>query len=505
MAKRRPGKRGPEEPVLDAIATTADGRDISRGFVDQLDYLAPQDPILRQRCRGDWEVYEELLRDDQVKPTFEQRRMAVVAHEWFVEAASEEPADVEAGDWIRELLKSLRFDNLTKKMLSAVFFGYAVAECLWGVDGERVTLQDVRVRKQRRFRFSPRGELLLLTSKNPRGELMPGRKFWVVACGADDDDEPYGRGLAHYLYWPVFFKRNGLRYWSTFLDKFGDPTVVGTYQQGASQEDQAKLLKLVRAVRNDTGLIMPEGMKVALLESARAAGGDFGAFCDRMDAAISKIVLGQTMTTDDGSSLSQSQTHLSVRDQLIKADADLLCESFNRTVIRWLCEWNFPSATPPKVWRRFELPEDLAKRSQRDVAISQLGYRPTLDEVREVYGGEWEPMPQPAALPASPFGSRGEGELELAEPDRQPARPDGAQNLVDQLGDKTELVLDRLGDEVRTIVESAGSLEEIRDRLFELNPGESVAEMAEIVRDALVAGELLGRAEVAAEVVDGIR
>ncbi len=491
-----------EKPITDLVATTADGRDITKGYIDQLDYLVPEDRILRERARGDLEVYERLLDDDQVAATFEQRRLSVIAHEWFVEAASEDPADIEAADWVRECLKGVNFDEATRQMLSAIVFGYAVAECEWEMrDDGHVWLKRILVRRQKRFAFSPRGELLLKTSSNPRGEAMPPRKFWTHRCGTDHCDDPYGRGIGGRLYWPCFFKRNGLRFWMAFLDRFGSPSTVATLPSGASEDDRQKALELVSIIQRDTGAVVPEGIALSLLESARSAGGDFGAFCDRMDAAISKVVLGQTMTTDDGSSLSQSKTHLSVRDQMLKADADALCESFNGQVVTWLTEWNFPAARPPKVWRVFEATEDLAARAQRDAAIAQLGYRPTIEEVREVYGGEWEPVPQAAA----PQLAMGSGEApEFAEV-AQSADEAAERGILDQLDAPTEALLDGLAADVRAIVESAKDLEEVRERLFELAPGASVDEMAKVVKEALVVAELMGRAEISGEVVGGIR
>jgi hypothetical protein len=52
---------------------------------------------------------------------------------------------------------------------------------------------------------------------------MPERKFWTFSAGAATDDEPYGLGLGHFLYWPVFFKRNDIKFWLIFLEKFAAP------------------------------------------------------------------------------------------------------------------------------------------------------------------------------------------------------------------------------------------------------------------------------------------
>jgi hypothetical protein len=109
-----------------------------------------------------------------------------------------------------------------------------------------------------------------------------------------------------------------------------------------------------------------------------------------MDAAISKIVLSQTMTTDDGSSRSQAQVHENVADAVVKSDADLINESFMRGPLKWWTEWNFPGAQTPRLWRDIEPAEDLNLRAERDVKVKSLGFSPTEEYILEVYGEGWE-------------------------------------------------------------------------------------------------------------------
>ena len=64
------------------IATTGDGRDITRPFLSGLQQ--PSDYILQRRGGNDLRIYEEVLRDAQVKATWGQRQLAVVSREWQV-------------------------------------------------------------------------------------------------------------------------------------------------------------------------------------------------------------------------------------------------------------------------------------------------------------------------------------------------------------------------------------------------------------------------------------
>jgi len=376
------------KPDLREIATTGGGRDITRGFLSAL--LPPADPVLTGRGGGDYALYQQVLSDDQVQATFQQRREAVVARDWQVVPGADGPLDEAAADFVSAQLDHIGWDRVTRMMLFGVFYGFAVADGLWVERDGRIALDQIKVRDRRRFRFGGDGRLRLLTQRNPQGEELPERKFWHFATGADHDDEPYGLGLGHWLYWPVFFKRNALKFWLVFLEKFGQPTAKGIYPAGATETEIQKLREALGAIHAETGIVLPEGVAIELIEASRSGTADYDTVHQRMNEAIAKIVLGQTMTTEDGSSRAQAEVHYTVRQDLVKADADLVNESFSRGPARWLTEWNFPGAAIPRVVRHIEAEPDLKPRAERDRLLYEMGFRPSLAYVRNVYGEGWE-------------------------------------------------------------------------------------------------------------------
>lgn len=79
-----------------------------------------------------------------------------------------------------------------------------------------------------------------------------------------------------------------------------------------------------------------------------------------------------------------------VLESIIKADSDVICESFNRGPV-WLTAMNFANARPPRVFGVFDEAEDLKEKANRDKIIFETtGYRPTLGQIQASYGGEWE-------------------------------------------------------------------------------------------------------------------
>jgi phage gp29-like protein len=381
------------------IASIGAGRDITRPYIGPL--LQSFDSILNLRGGGDLQLYEEVYSDAQVKSVFEQRQKAVVQCEWKVDPASDDAIDVKAAEFLKQQLDNIGWDRVTNLMLFGIFYGYSVAELIYERQNNTVGLSKIKVRDRKRFRFDDESRLRLLTPDNMfQGELVEAPYFWHFATGADHDDEPYGRGLAHWLYWPVFFKRHGLKSWLTFLDKFAVPTAVGKYDpRSANAEERRNLLSAGAALGNDAAVIIPHDMQLELIEAARSGVSDYRSLHDAMDGTMAKVVLGQTASTQGTpGKLGNEDLQGDVRQDLIKADADIICESFNLGPARWLTAWNFSSAQPPTVMRVTEVSEDLLSRANRDESVARTtGYRPTLNYVQETYGGEWEDPKIPVA------------------------------------------------------------------------------------------------------------
>ncbi len=483
----------PRRPALGEVASAR----LDRGFAGWLGELIPRrDPTLAA-LGGQISAYRALLQDDQVAACWQQRVMALTSTEWEVEPATDRRADRKAAEALKAELDRLDFDRITRQMLSGVFYGLAVAEILWAPDGDRVAIADIRPRQVERFVFAVDGSLRLLTREHPRGEALPPAKFWTYTANAEHADDPYGTGLASALYWPVWLKRNSARMWAVALEKYAAPTVAGYHPVTADAVTVDKLLEACQAVALEQAVAIPEGMRVELIEAKRSSGGDFQAFVQHWDAAIAKIILSQTMTTDDGSSLSQARVHADVRNEIIEADADLICQSFTAQVVTPWTAWNFPAATPPRVWRNVQPPEDLAALAARDKLLFEVGYRPRPERIADVYGDGYEAIAAAAAVDetAPAADAQASDTTALAEGDEEPAT-DPVDPLVDRLEDASGPALDALIARIRTAIEEAGDdLAAVSERLLAAYPELGIDGLAEVIGEALVVSRLAGEAD----------
>ena len=496
------------------------------------------DPILRSRggARG-LALYDEVERDPQVGCELGKRRMALLGREWGVDAGAEDPRAAAAAELVTRALKGCRLNQAVEKLLDALLKGLAVCEVMWTRRAGEILPAELRARDPMRFRprLPPEGgppgpdgvppafELRLLSRESPtEGGPLPDRKFVVHRFGAKYE-HPWGLGLGARLFWPVYFKRQGIGFWLSALEKFGQPTGVGKYPPGSTQDQIDKLLDALQAIASEAGVAIPEGMAIELLEAKRS--GSFESYeglARYMDEDISKVILGQTLTTSAGASGSRAlgQVHNEVRLELTKGDADLLSDTLNAGLVRWIVDFNMPgyaaSGLPyPMVWWDVSEPEDLAARADRDTKVKQLGFRPTDDYIRETYGEGWEsdappPPPPPNTPPGDPlaalFAERGrvarparlrhDARRRAAAPPADTGR-DAADDLADQLDTVAADAQDAMIEAVRAAIfdEDVTTLEQARARLVRLMPGLPTAQLAELLGQAFAVAALAGRAD----------
>lgn len=477
------------------IATLARDMELFQGW---LKVLNNPDKVLRLECGGDISVYDDIGRDPRVASVLRTRSLAVVGKEWVVEPADDSAAAERIAGYVRQVFLSFPFDLARRAILrGGVLKGFAVSEIMWEVSEGDVVIREMIPRAQRRFVFDIDSHLRLLTRQDPfQGEDMTvryPRKFQRFVFG-DEPETPYGVGLGRELYWPWWFKRNGIKFWLIFCDKFGSPTPIGKYPRGSSKQDQDTLLAACGAIQTDAGIIIPEGMSLDLLEAARSGSIDtYESLCAFMNDESTVSVLGQLATTQGTpGKLGGDDSQENVREDLVKADADALCEALNAQVIRWLVDYNFgPQKRYPKMWIRVEAEQDLKALAERDEILARCVDIPA----RYFYETYGVPEPQKGDTVASPATAPqggGEPATEFAESGFTPEQQ-AIEDLADQAG---ELAAAALADNEALILEAlqaADSYDDALARLLELYPRLRAADLQDLLERALLNADLFGR------------
>lgn len=406
-------------PPENMFTRAYDGFAVGAAWLQQL--AVNDDSVLKREGVQDMRLFDALLDDDVAYATFMQRVLALISRPWVVEPGNpDDPRSVQAADDLRDMMNALGWDRVCSLMMFARWYGYGVAEGIYSIktkDGRTlIWLDDIVVPDRKWFGFTNAGELKMRTPTDTDGLPVPPNKFWSFRVGATHDFAHYGTGLAHWCYWPIWFKRNVLQFWALYLEKYGQPTVVGYFQPGASQDSINDLVRSLQAVGTDSAVALPAppttptggagpDLKPHLIEASRSGGADsYRDFVDGMNNALRGVILGQPGTSSGVSGSlgsDQADVHKDVRDEVVKSDSDSLHESFNPTFPKWLTLWNYgPDVAPPTAYRNLDDGEDLNTTAERDVELDGLGWQRTEDSFRETYGDGYERKPEPVVPPA---------------------------------------------------------------------------------------------------------
>lgn len=450
--------------------------------------IRPNDPLLGEHGNN-WQLYRDLKRDGKVFSGLQKRILALISRPWTVspiDGKSEDDAQL-----VQQMLSAFNFDRLCADLMEALIVGFAPAEIIWTVRDGRYTPQRVVKRAQRRFVYVQDDDTLppqlrLLTQQDMvRGVELPERKF-IVHRFSPEDDNPYGTGLGLQLYWPVFFKRKGIVAWNKLNDRFGSPTPWGKYPRNASKKEKDTLFDALKAFSNDGVVMTPEGTMIELLESKLTGSvSTQESLCNYMDDWISEVILGQEPRQKGGGALAAaSKEREGVRLELTQADSDLLSETLNATLIKWICEFN--GLAPCNVYRDISAEEDKQAESTTDKNVHEMGFELSEDAVRSKYGEGWTRRtapPPPAAPEVGPETER----VAFAEPGDEAAK-----KTSDQLASAAQGVVDGWLGQVKQIVEEAPDMATLQERILAAFGDLPDADLVDVMASAFAAARVAG-------------
>ena len=160
---------------------------------------------------------------------------------------------------------------------------------------------------------------------------------WLIEVG-----EPTDLGLYHKAATATIPKKNMLAFWDAFGEIFGMPMRIAR-TNSRDKAVIAALDKMLREAGASLSMVAGTDTEIEFVESGKSdAFNVYDKRIDRANSEISKLIIGQTMTIEDGSSLSQSQTHLEVFENLINADCDMLRDMVNNQLIPRMVRHGFP-------------------------------------------------------------------------------------------------------------------------------------------------------------------
>lgn len=477
--------------------------------------LPDPDPVLRRLPDGGVEVLERLTADAHLISVIQSRKLGTLRKDfrWEPGTVGEDEPTPEAERLRDDLAADLeRVDlySLLSGILDAPLYGMTPIELLWerARRGEgRIRLADLQVKPARWFGFDGENRPRFVSQRAPwEGEELPFGKF-VFARHFPTYDNPYGLRLLTRCFWPVAFKKGGIKFWVTLAEKYGMPFLVGKYGQGATPEQQQELLSALTRMVQDAVAVIPDNGSVELFGGGGSGGSTSGSadihagLKTAMDAEVSKVIAGQTLTAEMGEtgSFAAAKTHQEILDDYRAGDERLARTTMEE--IAWLYGLVNAPGVPPPVFRYEEEEEAKKAMAERDKTLSETGVKFRKTYYVRQYGlqeddfdlGGQEPAPTGADETRTGTDEGDVGGAEFAEGDPPADTPDAQ---AARLEAETAPHLAGMIEALRGMVDQAESLEDLQARLLGAYPELDASGLAQAMTEALAAAALAGRFEL---------
>ncbi|MFL1781471.1 DUF935 domain-containing protein [Candidatus Hepatincolaceae symbiont of Richtersius coronifer] len=311
--------------------------------------------ILKEAKNGNMEAYLTLAeemeeKDSQYRTVLNTRKLQVVSTPYYIKSIEEKNSTISSQNdekislFLNKVINTPQFKKMMFHLLDGLGKGFSVVEVnyTYNEKDKMIYPQSYSHKPPQWFTFDANLENLLLKVDDQGATTTLDNLKIIKHIPQLKSGLPTRGGLAFAAASIFILKNYGIKDWGALIEVFGMPIRIGKYDQSATDTDQTKLLQAVTDIGVDFAAIIPQEMQIEFIDAKVNSNGDlYRNYINYLDEQLSKIVLGQTMTTDSGSSLSQAQVHNEVRQIIQKADAIDLADTINRDLIKPLIDLNF--------------------------------------------------------------------------------------------------------------------------------------------------------------------
>lgn len=191
-------------------------------------------------------------------------------------------------------------------------------------------------------------------------------------------------------------KKYSFAFWENFEEMFGVPIRVAK-TSSRDVKDRKILGSMMENMGHKAWGVFGEDTEINLVETAKSDSYNvYDKRIERANSELSKLILQQTMTIDDGSSRSQSETHLDVFENLITSLCDQVRNTVNTQLIPRMARLGFPLQGCRLEW---DDPENYtADQKIRILELLLANYKVPASYINDTYGIPVEEKEEQPAL-----------------------------------------------------------------------------------------------------------
>lgn len=460
-------------------------------------------------------------KDAHIAAELSKRKMAVKKLAWSLEP----PRDASAKERKNaKLLEDLIRDELDvgcirMDMLDAIGHGYSCIELAWGQTAQGLWVPTQCQHRPPNWFTCPQDNRNILHLRESGAFYgVPLQPFgWIAHTHKTRSGYLARTGLHRVLAWPYLYKNYSVRDLAEFLEIYGLPIRIGTYNAGTTTDQQkADLLRSILSIGHHAAGIIPDNMRVELQQVMASGNSDgFTAMINWCEASQSKAILGGTLTSSTAANGNRSlgQVHNEVRLDIRDDDATQLDQTLSSHLVYPLAMLNglFADNRCPKWISDIQEPDDLLLLADALPKLADAGVKIPLRYVNlklkipEPEDGEdiMQAKAQPQVAPNNSQPPSPQAATSLAYPPLQKegggipdSDPTPVDAETDQLAAAAGPSIKNWVETIRTKVDNADSLETLRDDLINSYADLEADELTKVMALAFATADLSGRYDV---------
>lgn len=292
------------------------------------------------------ELYDDLLIDPVLGNAVEKRIMAITNAEIVFSKGNKSVPQID------DLMDSPEFEELLREIILSKFYPKSVLEFDF-TDGFKVVSIDRR-------HFNTKEKIILKSLSDTDGISYENNDF-LLPLGKENQLGLFVKTAPY-----AIFKRHGMSDFAQYSELFGIDTLIGLYDP----EDDNGRQEMENAFKNrgsGASMTMSKNSDVKVVGTKSTGTVDIHErFISKCDEQILIAILGQTMTTKDGSSYSQGKVHAQTEDDINQADRRFVQRILNKEVLPRLAKRGYDVQGG---WFHFaQQSENLSKLEELEIA-----------------------------------------------------------------------------------------------------------------------------------------
>lgn len=277
-----------------------------------------------------YEVYADVMLDTHLTGIVRKRILKVTNKPFeLIDKNDERAYDLE------KMLKKSWFRSFMTYAMESIFYGHSLIEFYWDIKNKKIDFCQLIPREH----VSPeKGQILLQWGDYEGPSFTEGElSEWVIPIGGNE-----GLGLLDGISPIALIKKNAIGAWSEFLELFGIP-FRSAKTNSYDVEVRNQIESMLEGMGGSAWALFPEGTDFEIHSNGQTDSYRvFDMMIERANSEMSKAILGQTMTTDDGSSKSQSEVHQLSEDEITDDDMMFIKDVINDQLMPFLISKGYP-------------------------------------------------------------------------------------------------------------------------------------------------------------------